>query len=70
MKDCSFKSSCCKDKQKVKCYNDGMSWLCPNPLDKDIVGGVEDAYNEGCFLIHRTCCVNMEEFKKRINWNS
>jgi hypothetical protein len=70
MKDCDPKSSCGKGKQKVKCYNNGLWWACPNPLDKDRAGGVEDAYNKGYFLIHRTCCVDIEEFKKRINWNS
>jgi hypothetical protein len=53
----------------VKCYSTGMFWICPNPLDKQLVDKIDKQYCGGEFIECKTYYVDKDEFKKRENWN-
>lgn len=54
----------------VRCYYNGLYWVCPNPKDINRSKGVEESYNAGYFISYCDIRITDEQFNDPKNWNS
>jgi len=59
-----------KNHMKVKCYFNGMYWICPNPKDNKRASYAHKKYLEGHYFICTTYNIPIKDFENEDNWNS
>lgn len=55
---------------EVTCYDRGIFWVCPNPIDKKLVQDMEDQYDQGYFVNKISYYVPEFVLKDPTSWNS
>lgn len=55
---------------EVKCYTNGLWWVCPNPKDPERAKGVEYSYRKGLFISFKMIRLSQKDFDNEDNWNS
>jgi hypothetical protein len=59
-----------KNPVEVKCYDNGLWQVCPNPRDKERSEALCTQYNRGVYISFLTCRMSEQQFGDRKNWNS
>ena len=54
---------------EVVCYDRGIYWVCPNPLDKKRAAGNLETYNQGFFIAMKTIRISRAVFEDPDMWN-
>jgi|SRR5271170_6733190 len=55
---------------KVRCYNQGSYWVCPNPFDKDRAKLHKSTYDQGFYFDYEDFSISKEEFLNNANWKT
>lgn len=54
----------------VRCYNNGLWKVCPNPQDEDRVKSLKKAYEQGNYISYEDVTISQADFNNPENWNS
>lgn len=54
----------------VRCYNNGLWKVCPNPDDTKRTQSMKQQCDEGKFIGFEDFCIEKTQFDNKKNWNS
>ena len=60
----------CNSCEKIKCYFNGLWYVCPNPKDKSRSESLQKQYENGVYINQKNYYISQEDFSNSDNWNS
>ena len=52
---------------KIKCYNNGNKWLCPDPKNEDLCDAIENWYNSCHWIQYKEIYITDETYANFIS---
>ena len=53
----------------VRCFSNGLWWVCPDPKDKETVAMLQKAYSQGQYIHFDDIKITEEYYANDSNWN-
>lgn len=55
---------------KIRCYTNGVRWVCPNPENKELSKNIYDQYCQGWYIDFEDYYISRKDFDDSSNWTS
>ena len=55
---------------KVRCFNRGIWYVCPDPRDHGTVADIQKQYDHGMYISHQDFMVSKDYLENKKNWNA
>ena len=62
-------TSSCKTCVPIRCYHNGLYWVCPNPKDERRSTSLNKQYQEGKYIQYTDFFLTINEFNNDANWD-